>query len=166
MRGWLGAFDEIAELFDEVEIWATRCSLTDHPKVTWVPFRDVKPWVLRALAFKLDVKRRVKQQAVWPPEDTVVQVTGFALLQADIRFIHYCNILFGEEVEKRPETLSLSWIRMILLKRAIKEERPVRPLSRTCLSSLIARFNKIILIQLRLRVSGLFSTSSPKRILQ
>ena len=95
------------------------------------PFRDVKPWVLRALAFKLDVKRRVKQQAVWPPEDTVVQVTGFALLQADIRFIHYCNILFGEEVEKRPETLSLSWIRMILLKRAIKEERQVLESGRT-----------------------------------
>ena len=131
MRGWIAAFEEIAPLFDEVEVWATQCSLADHPKVKWVPFKVVKPWVLQAFVFKREVRRRMSQRSVWPPEDTVVQVTGFYLLDADIRFIHFSNILFGEEMQKRPETLKPSWVRRLLLKGAVRDEWQVLKKGRT-----------------------------------
>lgn len=131
MRGWLGAFDQIVPLFEEVEIWSTQCSIADHPQVKWVPFWAVKPWSLQAIVFHWQLQFRISQQEVWPPPETVVQITGFKIAQADIRFIHYSNVLFQEEVHQRPETLSPKWYRKLSLQSSVNEERKVLAQGRT-----------------------------------
>lgn len=125
MRGWIAAFPQISEVFDEIEIWATQCCLADHAKVTWVPFRQVKPWPLQALVFRSEVRKRIKSQPSWPPQGVIVQITGFGIPEADIRFIHFSNLLFREEMAKRPHTLKPCWWRLVLLKRSANEERQV-----------------------------------------
>lgn len=125
MRGWLGAFEAFACLFDVVEVWATTCSIADHPKVRWIPFRKIKPWPLQAILFEKDVRRKIRSLEQWPPSSTLVQCSGFIASAVDIRFIHFSNLLFLEEVAKRPETLSPTFLRKILIKRTARVEEQV-----------------------------------------
>ena len=125
MRSWITSLEHFAPLFSEIEVWATRCEVANHPKVKWVSFSQVKPWTLQAHLFRMQVKRKVASYATWPPVGTIVHVSGFFVKKADIRFLHFSNTIFAEEIAKRKETLKLSYVRNILLKLAIKEEQAV-----------------------------------------
>lgn len=125
MRGWLRAFEKFAVLFDEIEIWATTCSLAEHPKVRWIPFRKISPWPLQAIFFEKEVRRKIGGFEEWPPPGTLVQSSGFIAPKVDIRFVHFSNWLFLEEAAKRPDTLSLPLLRLLLAGRVARDERKI-----------------------------------------
>lgn len=125
MRSWITSLESFAPLFSEIEVWATQCEVADHPKVKWVSFKKVKPWALQAMVFSREVSRRINKAEVWPPENTIVHTSGFYATKADIRFLHFSNTVFAEEVAKRQETLKLSFLRRLLVNQAIKEEKKV-----------------------------------------
>ncbi len=125
MRSWITSLEFIAPLFSEIEVWATQCEVADHPKVHWIPFKKVNPWALQALVFKREVDSRIEKAAAWPPENTIVHTSGFYAVKANIRFLHFSNTVFAEEVAKRKGTLKLGFLRRILVNQAIKEEQSV-----------------------------------------
>lgn len=114
MRAWLDAFPTFCDLFEEVEVWACHCALDGHPKVRWVKFSERFPvWTLHALDFQWQVRRRMKKSP--PRADTLVQVTGSYSETADIRYVHFWNSAFREEIAKRPETLSIGRLKRAAL---------------------------------------------------
>lgn len=122
MRAWVGAFEAFCGLFSEIEIWATECSLPMEEGVTWVPFpQRVPTWTFHAIDFKRRVNARLKK--LDRSEDTLVQVTGCIIPEADIRYIHYWSSALLEEYAKRPETFPLPWIKRLPAALAAKAEQ-------------------------------------------
>lgn len=125
MRGWVNSFDDLVELFDEVEVWSVTCDVADHPKVKWVKCHAIKTWVLQAELYTRQVRHKINSLDQWPPENTIVQVCGFYIKHTDIRYIHFSNMLFKEEQKKRTAYLKLSWFRDFLVRRQARNERRV-----------------------------------------
>lgn len=125
MRSWITSLERFAPLFTEIEVWATQCEVVNHPKVKWIPFRKVKPWILQAHLFRAQVGKKIASCESWPPDNTIVHTSGYFCKRADIRFIHFSSTTFAEEAKKRRETLKLNFVRKFLLSLAVREEKGV-----------------------------------------
>lgn len=125
MRSWITSLDSFAPLFSEIEVWATQCEVAEQPKIKWIPFRKVKPWALQAIFFREQVKSRIAKQEAWPPHNTIVHTSGYFARKTDIRFLHFSNIIFAEELKKREDILKLSPLRRFLMYLSIREETAV-----------------------------------------
>jgi glycosyltransferase involved in cell wall biosynthesis len=123
MGAWMKVFPRIRHLFDEIEVWAMKCEIADHPGVVWRRIPHHFPqWPLQAMEYEHRVRRL---QSEGKTKGALVQVTGCYLDQTDIRYIQYWNRAYLEESRQRPETLKLSRLQKLFAGMAARREKAV-----------------------------------------
>jgi glycosyltransferase involved in cell wall biosynthesis len=124
MRAWLQAFPKVRDLFDEVEIWATKCELKGT-NIRWVPVPQRVPTsILHSFDFQYRVGGMLEADPP-DPSNTIVQATGCIVHKTDIRYIQFWNRALLEEQKKRPVTLKLNWKQRFPTRDAARREKAV-----------------------------------------
>jgi len=121
MRAWLQALREMRDLFDRVEIWATHCDLEEDEGLVWKRIPQRFPTsILHGLDFRYRLRKLFRNTEL--TSDTIIQVTGCTIAQADIRYMHFWNRALLEEQAKRPHSLKLPWKHKITTRTAAEDE--------------------------------------------
>lgn len=122
MKSWLQAFPAIVENFDEIEVWSTECTIANHPKVRWRPFKKWKNYTVRVKLYDLQVVRRFKANQKNIDENTVVQITGFHNINADINYVHFSNSIFQQICKNKSDIMRLPIYKRVLQLLSSKKE--------------------------------------------
>lgn len=116
MKSVVRAFPQIAEAFDEIEVWAVECE-PKHPKLNWQRMWAPRIWPLRLIWCVLGFHLR----ALWrfgilrQPRPDIIQSTDFYALFADVIYVHFHFSRYRQILAEKHNIIVLSHARKWLM---------------------------------------------------